>query len=450
MSEVKQPWTEHAFRYLGLFFICMMTFGSYYIYDIPSALTQDKIDTWYGVKEIKYSLLYAVYNFPNMVIVFFGGFLIDTVFGLKLGSIIFCCLVMTGQILFSISANSKTFWLALLGRTIFGLGGESLSVAQSTFCAAWFNGRNDLNLAFAITLGFSRIGSAVNFQVTPTLDNKFSLPTAVWFGAICCGISFVACIVLCFLDMARSRKDAANNPVIKNDPVSIKDITKFPKMVWLIFALVVFFYVPLFVFVSIGTQFFVNKFGTTSSFAGVLTSIPYYTAAPSPVIGFIIDRVGRNLSWMALSMILLVVAHSILGFTMVNPYVGMILMGFSYAIMAASIWPTIPALIPSSRLGTAYGLAFAFQNAAIALSGLLVNAILEKTNNNYYYTEAIFVGSAAIGLLIVVLLILIDLKEKKLNIPSQDMKDNIKLLNKQSEPLLSEQSSINNNQEITY
>ncbi|GAM24715.1 hypothetical protein SAMD00019534_078900 [Acytostelium subglobosum LB1] len=424
--DKKAKFKDSSFRYLGLFFMCLMTFGSYYIYDIPSALTQDTVDEWYGVTEVKYGLLYSVYNFPNMIIVFFGGFMIDRVFGLRLGSLLFCVLVLAGQIIFSISASSKTYWLALLGRIIFGFGGESLSVAQSTFTATWFNGRSDLNLAFAITLGFSRIGSAVNFQVTPALIKSSGLPFAVWFGTICCGVSMVATVLLCTVDTIRLKKEKFT---VKNDPISIKDIAKFPPMLWVLIAVVVFFYIPLFVFVSIGTQFFIDKFGVTEDFAGVLTSIPYYTAAPSPVIGFLIDRFGRNLSWLWGSTILLLLSHIVLGFTSADPYVGMILMGFAYAIMAASIWPCFPGLVSSTRLGTAYGLAFAFQNLCIGLVGMGINSMLETYDNNYDYVEGLFIASSGVAVILVSVLIFMDLKAKCINVSAKDFKINIIALN---------------------
>ncbi|GAM27788.1 hypothetical protein SAMD00019534_109640 [Acytostelium subglobosum LB1] len=451
-TPTKQRWTDHAFRYLGLLFICLLPFGSYYIYDIPSALTQRAVDEWYGVTEVKYGLLYSVYNFPNMVIVFFGGFLIDRVFGLRLGSLLFCLLVLVGQLIFSISASSKTFWLALLGRIIFGLGGESLSVAQSTFTATWFNGRSDMNFAFAVTLGFSRIGSAVNFQVTPALVRSSGIPFAVWFGTICCGVSMVATVILCFVDTIRRKKEKI---VIKNDPISFRDIPKFPIQLWLLIAVVVFFYIPMFVFVSIGTQFFIDKFGVTDDVAGILTSIPYYTAAPSPVIGFVIDRVGRNLTWLFGATVMLVVGHIILGLTYANPYIGMVIMGIGYATFAASIMPCFPALIQSNRLGTAYGLTFAFQNLFVGLAGMGVNALLEKYNNNYNHVEAIFISCAGIAVILVSILIYLDRKHKKLNVPAHEFKtgiielNNKKVVDELSEVSLEEKNMDNDNNKET-
>eukprot|EP01133_Synstelium_polycarpum_P015985 gene15985-19014_t len=430
---------EAIFRYCGLFFICLITFGSYYSYDIPAAFpgitvtdkdghnsTISMLAQWYGVDQFDYTVLYSVYSFPNMVLPLLGGFFIDTIFGLRFGAMFFCVLVMAGQILFALSASLKLYWLAALGRTVFGLGGESLSVAQSTFCATWFNGRSDLNLAFSITLGFSRIGSAVNFQVTGALAKK-SAPMAVWVGAIACGISFFACVVLMFLEMARTRKEKV---VIKNDPVKISDITKFPLASWIIFLIIICFYVPLFVYIAIGNNFLASKFPHISSTeASSLMSIPYYTAAGSPVIGFLIDRVGRNLSWMAFASTLLTAAHIILGFTTVTPYVGMIMMGFGYACMASSVWTTLPALIPASRLGTAYGIAFATQNAAVGFTTMAIGAILVKTNNNYNISACIFVAFSALCLALVILMIFVDLKTKKINVPSAVMKENIKAIN---------------------
>ncbi|KAF2073757.1 hypothetical protein CYY_004926 [Polysphondylium violaceum] len=426
----KQPLKSHLFRYLGLLFICLITFGSYYIYDIPGAF-QTNIEALYNIQSDKFNVLYSVYNFPNTVIVFFGGYLIDSVFGLRKGALIFCCLVMSGQILFAVSGSLKLYWLAVVGRMIFGLGGESLSVAQSTFCATWFNGRSDINFAFAVTLGFSRIGSAVNFQTTPKIAAALNTADAIWFGAITCGVSFVACLILIALDAIRAKKDKS---VVKNDPVQLADIKRFPVSLWLIFLAIVLFYVPLFVYVVNAKQFLGTKWPGCD--ASVLASIPYYTAAPSPIIGFIIDRFGRNLTFMTVASIGMAVAHIILAYTHVTPYVGMIIMGLSYATMAASIWVTFPALVPSKRLGTAYGLAFAFQNAGVAIVTLIIGAILTKTDNNYLYSESIFVGIACVGVAIHIILIFIDLKTKAINIPAADMKALVKRINQEEKPLL--------------
>jgi len=53
------------------------------------------------------------------------------------------------------------------------------------------------------------------------------------------------------------------------------------------------------------------------------------SAIASPFTGMIIDKTGRNIMWIALSIIVTGFAHGILIFTLVNPYVGMVSFHFS-------------------------------------------------------------------------------------------------------------------------
>lgn len=46
----------------------------------------------------EYSLLYAVYDWPNVILAFLGGFLIDRFWGVRIGTVIFLLLVCLGQV----------------------------------------------------------------------------------------------------------------------------------------------------------------------------------------------------------------------------------------------------------------------------------------------------------------------------------------------------------------
>jgi len=74
---------------------------------------------------------------------------------------------------------------------IFGLGGESLTVGQNAYTAKWFDG-SQLALALGLVVAFSRIGSSVNFAVTPIFA-QIGVPMSVWFGTGMCLVSFAAC-----------------------------------------------------------------------------------------------------------------------------------------------------------------------------------------------------------------------------------------------------------------
>lgn len=80
------------------------------------------------------------------------------------------------------------------------------------------------------------------------------------------------------------------------------------------------------------------------------------SAVSSPLFGFIIDKTGRNVCWIFCAICSTIAAHSLLAFTLLNPYIGMVLMGLSYSMLAASLWPLVSLIIPEYQLGTAYGM----------------------------------------------------------------------------------------------
>ena len=90
----------------------------------------------------------------------------------------FAVFVACGQTLVSVGISTKSFMLIIIGRTVFGLGGESVSVAQSAITARWFKGA-ELATAFGIALSFSRVGSAANFDISPSVAGNICTNSVV-------------------------------------------------------------------------------------------------------------------------------------------------------------------------------------------------------------------------------------------------------------------------------
>jgi len=65
-------------------------------------------------------------------------------------------LSVLGQVIFSLGGFFFNFPLMQVGRFVFGIGGESLAVAQNTYAVSWFKGK-ELNMVFG-------------FQVNPKND----------------------------------------------------------------------------------------------------------------------------------------------------------------------------------------------------------------------------------------------------------------------------------------
>ena len=89
------------------------------------------------LSDTQYNLLYSVYSFPNTVLPFLGGLLVDFM-GQRFSLVVFTGLILSGQALFAGGVTMKRYPISLLGRIVFGFGGESLCVVQSTITAEWF------------------------------------------------------------------------------------------------------------------------------------------------------------------------------------------------------------------------------------------------------------------------------------------------------------------------
>lgn len=61
-----------------------------------------------------------------------------------MGAIVFAGFILLGQFVFAGGALINTYWVMILGRFIFGIGGESLAVAQNTFAVKWFSVRGQV------------------------------------------------------------------------------------------------------------------------------------------------------------------------------------------------------------------------------------------------------------------------------------------------------------------
>lgn len=68
----------------------------------------------------KFVLLYSIYSWPNVIFCFIGGFLLDSVFGIRLGTVIYMAITLIGQLIFASGALLDAFWLMMLGRFVFG------------------------------------------------------------------------------------------------------------------------------------------------------------------------------------------------------------------------------------------------------------------------------------------------------------------------------------------
>jgi MFS family permease len=88
--------------------------------------------------------------------------------GIRFGLVLFCAILTLGQAVFMIGGYQANFDTMIAGRVIFGIGGESMQVAQSALVSAWFKGK-ELAFAMGLNLSVARLGSVINAAVIPTV-----------------------------------------------------------------------------------------------------------------------------------------------------------------------------------------------------------------------------------------------------------------------------------------
>ena len=118
-------------------------------------------------------------------------------------------LITAGQVVTALGASmddQQSAWYVMwAGRTLFGLGGESLSVVQSAFVARYFQGK-ELALALGVNLALARVGSVINDVVSAVIANNAPFFWAYWAGAAVCGVSLLAMVGAYYVDLAADNR----------------------------------------------------------------------------------------------------------------------------------------------------------------------------------------------------------------------------------------------------
>lgn len=408
-----------CYKMIALILMCFLGFGSFFCFDIPASLESEFMRDM-NLTKTEYGNLYSWYAWPNVVCCFIGGFLIDRVFGIRLGTTIFSILVVIGQVVFAYGAYIDSIVVAILGRFIFGIGGESLAVAQNNYAVLWFKGKA-LNMVFGFQLSLSRLGSTVNmYIVEPTYlyIEKFglvgyqTLGIVLLLAAVTCILSLVFSLILGYLDKRAQRVLNRRDPG-ETEVARLSDVAHFPISLWLVTLVIVTYYCSIFPFIAFAKEFFEVRFNMDEETANHVNSIVYVTSAfLSPVMGLLVDATGRNVFWVFISLAIALLSHVAVTFTPIDPHITMTVMGISYSMVAAALWPMIALIIPEHQLGTAYGIAQSFQNLGLAVSSILVGVLIDTAKEDkmlgYRWMEMLFFGYLTTSLLTIILLWILD------------------------------------------
>ena len=137
------------------------------------------------------------------------------------------------------------------------------------------------------------------------------------------------------------------------------------------------------------------------SAAAIFAVFPLLAVGITPILGKYVDYKGKAASMLVYGALLLIVCH--LTFAFILPmfkgssiggvsiaYLTILVLGASFSLVPASLWPSVPKLVDKKIIGSAYALIFWIQNIGLWLLPLLIGKVLDATNPEI--TEAVASG----------------------------------------------------------
>src|SRR5271170_2881006 len=153
MPEIARPEPSRLYRWTVLLFVSVAMGANYYIYDSINPLERVFIDRL-GFSATAFAWLNSSYSVAAVLTLLIGGIIIDRI-GTKKAITFFAALCLLGAIL---TAARGQAGVMIAGRTVLGLGGESMIVSVIAALAKWFKGK-ELSFAFGINLLIARLAS---------------------------------------------------------------------------------------------------------------------------------------------------------------------------------------------------------------------------------------------------------------------------------------------------
>jgi MFS family permease len=356
-----KPHPPTGLRWGVLVLISLAMFGNYYIYDSISPLA-DLLKSQLGLSDAQIGTLNAIYSLPNIFMVLVGGIIIDRI-GTRKATTLFCLLCLIGTL---ITAFSSAFPMMAAGRLVFGLGGESMIVAVTAAIAKWFKGK-ELSLAFGVNLTISRLGTFAALNSPSWAQGLYDTwrgPLLLTAGA---AVLLTVVGVLYWILEASADRRYVLGEASETEKITFQDLFRFTRSYWLICALCFTFYSAVFPFQTFAVKFFQEAHGLTRERGGFLTSLLILMAMfATPAFGFLVDMIGRRALLMMLGSILLLPVFLMLAYAPLPPVVPILMLGLSFSLIPAVMWPAVAYVVQEKRLGTGLGLMTLLQNVGLA------------------------------------------------------------------------------------
>ena len=300
----------------------------------------------------------------------------------------------------SLEAWLNSWWVAMpgsaklasLGFMIFGCGCEMAGITASKALAKWFEGK-EMALAMGLEMALARVGVFFIFTISPRIagiggaDPSVVRPVAFCTALLCIGL--LCYTIFCVLDKKLDNQIGASATGEPEEEFKIGDIGKIfsSRLFWIVAMLCVLYYSAIFPFQKFAANMLQSNLGISATAASdIFRWFPIGAAFITPFLGWFLDRKGKGATMLILGSILMIVCHTT--FALVLPavpskaiaFAAIIVLGVSFSLVPAALWPSIPKIMDKRYLGSAYSLIFWVQNFGLSGTPIIIGYALEKTN----------------------------------------------------------------------
>ncbi len=459
---MKQLLNDKAWaRWTALVLIASMMFFAYMFVDVMSplkSLLEEKLQ-WDSAAFGTYA---ASEYFLNVFFFFliFAGIILDKM-GIRFTGVLSASLMVLGAGIKLIGISEwfagtgfcawlDSWWvsfpgsakMASLGFMIFGCGCEMAGTTVSKAIAKWFEGK-EMALAMGIEMSIARLGVFATMWISPEISKQFdqSVFAPVAFCTVLLLIGLISYIVFSVMDTKFDRELAAEGKAggadSSDEEFHISDLGKIfsSKMFWLVAMLCVLYYSGIFPFQRYAPNYVQETLGVSAETASRLFSFfPILAMVLTPFLGAFLDYKGKGATMLIVGAVIMTCCHLCFAFLLpAVPQVWLaltliLILGVSFSLVPAALWPSVPKIIDANILGSAYCLIFWIQNIGLCLVPLLIGKTLDATGG-YQVPMLIFASFGVLAILFGIWLKILDrTKHYGLEKPNVKKSDKLELL----------------------
>jgi MFS family permease len=365
---------QSSLRWWVLLLAAIAVSSSYYEDDVIGPIA-DLLQRQRGFSQSQLGMLNGVISIPNVALALINGVLIDR-YGAARVALWAAAIGVVGA---ALTAVGTPYELMVAGRFVFGISEGAIFIALVAGLAQWFS-RSGIALATALYLSLARVGSyAVDTSTAwarPLYEGGWQPP--LWLGTGITAAGLAAAVIFYRLD--RHRRPGARPADALPERVDWRHLLKFDMSYWYILGLHVLYAAVFFPFrTTYAIEYFQHAKGLSLAEAGVANSWVFFAAIfATPFFGLLADRFGHRALMLVFGTLLLPLTFVILGLTNLNLWVSTVMMGVSFSLVPAVIWPATTLIVAPRRLGTALGLITLIQALGMAASNLAAGWLADR------------------------------------------------------------------------